>query len=233
MGRPLFQLNERLERCAELVRPGALLADVGTDHAYLPVWLARRRKIVHALALDLREAPLARAKEHIASYRVEDLVETRLSDGLSAVQPEEAEDIVIAGMGGELIAQILSRTPWLKDKSKRLILQPMTAARELRLFLAEEGFAIVEEWAVRSQGRVYAVQRVEYTGRREEGSLLYPYLGGLEHRPDALAREYAARECTHLENQIKGLTHRGKTEEAACLQKAAAALKKWIGGKTQ
>ena len=83
----------------------------------------------------------------------------------------------------------------------------------------------MEEWAVRSQG---GVRRAAGGIHRQTGGgvSLYPYLGGLEHRPDALAREYAAQECTHLENQIKGLTHRGKTEEAACLQKAAAALKK-------
>lgn len=226
--RPLFQLNERLLCCAGLVRPGALLADVGTDHAYLPVWLAKQGKVSHALALDLREAPLARAEEHIDTYRVRGLVETRLSDGLSRVQPEEAEDIVIAGMGGELIARILSDALWVKNPEKRLILQPMTAAPDLRIFLAEEGFSIVKEQAVRSQGRIYTVLLAQYSGEKGEQSPLYPYLGGLEQNSDTLSREYAKREWKHLENQVRGLFFRGKPEEASKLGQKADALKSWI-----
>ena len=109
----LFQLDGRLAKCAAMLR-GVPFADIGTDHAYLPVYLAVRGEIPAAIAADLREGPLESAKRTIARFHVESIVTARLSDGLAAIQPQEAEDIVIAGMGGELIAQILSKAPWLK-----------------------------------------------------------------------------------------------------------------------
>ena len=106
--RPLFQLDARLQMCADFVPPGAVLADIGTDHAYLPVWLCKSGKIPKAIAADIGQGPLQSAGESIARYQAQDRIETRLSDGLAAFSPGEADTIVIAGMGGELIARILS-----------------------------------------------------------------------------------------------------------------------------
>ncbi len=125
-----------------MVRPGCALADVGTDHAYLPVWLAFHGLISGAVATDLRPGPLNRARENILRYGGSDRVAARLADGLSGVSPEEADDVVIAGMGGKMIARIISEAEWLKNGEKHLILQPMTSVEDLRTFLAEEGFAV-------------------------------------------------------------------------------------------
>ena len=155
--RPLFQLDPRLSLCASFVPAGAKLADIGTDHGYLPIWLAKTGRVIHAVAADLRPGPLERAKENVRKYQVEDIVELRLSDGLQAFLPEEADFIVIAGMGGEVIASILGAVPWLKETGARLVLQPMTRAEELRRFLAEHGYAIAREALVRDRGFLYPV----------------------------------------------------------------------------
>ena len=180
--RPLFQLDPRLSLCASFVPAGAKLADIGTDHGYLPIWLAKTGRVLHAVAADLRPGPLERAKENVRKYQVEDIVELRLSDGLQAFLPEEADFIVIAGMGGEVIASILGAAPWLKETGARLVLQPMTRAEELRRFLAEHGFEILEERPVLSLGRPYSVLLTAYTGRQEAGGILFPYLGNCCNR---------------------------------------------------
>ena len=106
-----LELTPRLRLLADWVPPGARLADVGTDHAYLPVWLRLHGRVVSAIACDLREKPLARARETGRAYGA-DGIDYRLGNGLEVVEPEEADTIVIAGMGGENIAAILARAPW-------------------------------------------------------------------------------------------------------------------------
>ena len=107
----LFSLDGRLSVCASLVRNGARLADVGTDHAYLPIWLAKNGKIISAVASDNRKKPLAAGMENIERYGCSEIVSTRLCAGLDDISPDEADDIVIAGMGGEMIAGILENAP--------------------------------------------------------------------------------------------------------------------------
>ena len=115
--RPLFTLNNRLNLCASMVRKGKRIADIGTDHAYLPVWLVRAGFASFALACDIKAEPLSQGELTIKKYHAEDLVKTRLCDGLNAVSPDEVDDIIIAGMGGETIVHILSEADWLKNES--------------------------------------------------------------------------------------------------------------------
>ena len=93
---------------ASMVTTGGILADIGTDHAYVPIALVQRQKIKGAIAMDINEGPLARAQEHIRAARLEEYIQTRLSDGAEALLPNEADSILIAGMGGELILHILT-----------------------------------------------------------------------------------------------------------------------------
>ena len=120
------QLDNRLKLCADFVRSGAKLADIGTDHAYLPVWLCRIGRCPFAVAADINPEPLKRGQSTIIESGMSDRIETRLSDGLKEIKCDEADDIVIAGMGGELIAKILSECSFATDNSKHFILQPMT-----------------------------------------------------------------------------------------------------------
>ena len=150
-----MELTPRLRALADLVPQDARLADVGTDHAYLPVWLLLQGRISRAIAADLREGPLNRARETARQYQVEDKVSFRLCDGLSLVDREEVDVISIAGMGGETIAAILQAAPWAREKL--LLLQPMTSFPDLRLWLQQHAYAIQRERIAREGERLYTV----------------------------------------------------------------------------
>lgn len=229
MSRPLFQLDNRLALCAEYVRQDAALADIGTDHAYLPVWLVRTGKISSALACDLREEPLRHGQATIEKYHAEKLVKTRLSDGLKNISPHECDDIVIAGMGGELIVQILSRAPWVKDVGKRLVLQPMSKAEVLRSYLSNEGFQILREEAVRSFGRIYSVMQCAYTSEKVLSGILDIHTGALQPEDRPLDREYIETVCRNLQKKADGLHSAGNEKESRPLYDLISALQKRAG----
>mgnify|MGYP000340951270 CR=1 FL=1 len=106
-----MELSKRLRAVAELVSPGYRVADIGTDHAYVPIWLVKEGKAPYALAMDVNEGPLQRADEHIREYGLENQIRTRRSDGLKELNPYEADSMIAAGMGGALIIQILEKSP--------------------------------------------------------------------------------------------------------------------------
>ncbi len=153
MRRP--ELSPRLRMVGELVPAGVRLADVGTDHAYLPAALILAGKIPSAIAADLRRGPLDRARETVRQAGLTGKVAFRLCDGLSGIRPEEADAAVIAGMGGETIAAILSAAPWTRERDIPLILQPMTSLPELRGWLRDNGFRIEEERLAREGETLY------------------------------------------------------------------------------
>lgn len=153
-----MELTPRLRAIAEQVPKGVRFADIGTDHAYLPVWLILNGVVDGAVAADLREGPLERARQTAQQYGVTDRVSFRLCDGLSAVTPEEADVIAIAGMGGDTIAGILAAAPWTKGKT--LLLQPMTARPELRRWLGENGYLISGEKISHEGERLYSIWSV-------------------------------------------------------------------------
>lgn len=201
MKRPIFNLGKRLEICAQKVRHGRKIVDVGTDHAYLPIWLAKKGFISQAIALDVKEAPLRSAKKNIEKYHVQDTVTTILSDGLTQVSPSQADDIIISGMGGDLVIQIISQTPWLKNPDKRLILQPMSCENKVREYLNLEGFSIINETALECEGKVYVVMVCVYTNSEPNKDVLYPYVGKLLDAPSAVTYKYLGRILKHLRNK--------------------------------
>jgi len=157
--RPI-QLSPRLRSVADLVPQNAVLADVGTDHGFLPIYLLQRDRIKRAVAADLREGPLSKAKANADKYGLRDRMDLRLCNGLSAIGPEDADTISIAGMGGETIAQILAAAPWTKEGKHTLILQPMTSTYDLREFLSEQGYTIQFEHLNREDRRIYITMEV-------------------------------------------------------------------------
>ncbi len=178
-----MQLSKRLGAVAALVTAGGTVADVGTDHAYLPIWLIRTGAASRAIAMDVNPGPLARAQEHIAQYGMEAAIETRRSDGLAALRQGEADSIVIAGMGGALMARILetglgnlrscrervqptqnresARGSNRLESCRELILQPQSEIWLVRAWLDRNGWEIAREDMVCEDGKFYPMMRAE------------------------------------------------------------------------
>ena len=180
-------------------------------------------RITKAIAADVREGPLQAAKQNIERWKAENGVSTRLSDGLKSILPQEAEDIVIAGMGGELIARIIQEASWLKQGEKRLILQPMTCQTQLRKFLAEEGFAILKEKAVQEPPRVYTVILAAYDPQNVLQFPGWEEIGGLTGETPA-ERCYLLKRAASLRKQANGLRLAGKEQEAKDLEETIQIL---------
>lgn len=188
-----LKLSKRLSAAADLVRENSFVADVGTDHAYLPLWLLLEGRIRGGVVSDINEGPLRRAVAHIRQYGCEGRLSTLLCDGLSALEAYAPEDIFILGMGGELIARILSDAPFTKKEGIRLILQPMTHPELLRAFLLKNGYEIVEEVLVKEE-KIYQILVTEYTGNASEDDALSLLFGRINlTRGGALMEELLRR----------------------------------------
>ena len=160
-------LDGRLALAASFVS-GDTAADVGTDHAYIPVYLIKSGRCRRAVASDINEGPLNNAIKNAAAYGVSDKIDFYLSDGLEGVPLEGVTDILICGMGGELTARIISACPRLYtagDGAPRLILQPMSGADKLRRFLAEDGFEVTDGGVAEAAGKIYQCIVCRYTGK--------------------------------------------------------------------
>ena len=206
-------LDARLLAAASFVRRGAVLADVGTDHAYLPLYLIERGLISRAVAADIGEGPIARARAHVAAAGYADRVETVQTDGLHGLSARGITDIAICGMGGELIARILADAPFVRDPALRLVLQPMTRAAVLRQYLAENGFAIIAERPCRAAGRVYSCLCAVYDGVFRKLSPAEAEVGNptceTAEEKDAF-RELLARKIAAVEARVTALTAAGR-----------------------
>ena len=158
-------MDARLLACSSLVK-GDTAADVGTDHGYLPVYLVEKGICQRALACDVNEKPLASARANIARAGLSDRIECFLSDGLDSVPDKGITDVVIAGMGGELAADIIKRAGWIMERRVNLVLQPMTKWDHLRRFLYDNCFAVTREIPCCEGRFVYSVMQAVYTGEQ-------------------------------------------------------------------
>lgn len=204
-----LELTPRLQLLADWVPQGARLADVGTDHAFLPVWLRLHGRVVFAIASDLRKLPLERAKDTGRIHGV-DQIEYRLCDGLAAISPEEVDTVAIAGMGGETIASILAAAPWTADGAHTLLLQPMTHAEDLRKYLADHGYTIAREALVHDRGTIYPVMKVQAGKMTLTTGQLY---GGAVLLHDPLGDRYLIERIIRLMGAIAGLNRSASPED--------------------
>lgn len=222
------QLDSRLQATAALVRPHAVFADVGCDHGHLAIELIRRGA-VRGYACDINAGPLESARRNIQNAELEYCVETVLTDGLEGMEGRGITDVTIAGIGGEVITDILRRAVFLQQPGIRLILQPQSREHILRTFLAENGFPVFFEQAVRSGRYVYTVMASDYTGECRSPSPLEAHGGLLLYcRPEdpsaSAAAEKLWRTARLLQDAATGLMHRGHIEQAEPLQKTAQEL---------
>lgn len=155
-----MELSKRLQAVADLVSPGLTVADVGTDHGYIPIYLTLTGKSPKVIAMDIKEGPLQRAKDHIAAYDLQDKIETRLSNGVERLAPNEFECVVIAGMGGALAVQIMEEGEEVFKNLKEFVLQPQSELYKVRKYLKDHSYKIVAENMVLEEGKYYPMMRV-------------------------------------------------------------------------
>lgn len=203
MDRKKLQLQPRLQLLADLVPVGARLADIGTDHGYLPVWLLQEGRIIHAIASDINQSPLEHARRTAAEFGVADQIEFRLCAGLDGFLPEEVDTIVIAGMGGETIVFILAAAPWTRSNGIKLLLQPMTKAETLRVWLADNGYTFTDERLVIDKDFLYPILCV--TGGVGEVLCLDEVYAGKLLTGDPLYGLYLGQQIRKLRRRLDGL----------------------------
>lgn len=155
-----MELSKRLKAVAGLVTEGASVADIGTDHGYVPIWLIQSGRASKVIAMDVNEGPLERARGHIRSKRLEGVIFTRRSDGLQALHAGEADTMIAAGMGGGLVIRILEESPEIVADMKEFILQPQSEIHKVRKYLNSHGFRSVEERMVEEDGKYYPMMKL-------------------------------------------------------------------------
>lgn len=205
-------LDPRLASAASFVRDGAVLADIGTDHAYLPISLLLDGRIKFAAATDINRGPLDRARQNAARYGVSSEMEFILSDGLKSVPCDDLgiTDIVICGMGGELIASIIDASGYVKNPDVHLILQPMSRPDVLRKYLAESGFRISDERLSRSSGKYYTCISTAFDGVSRSFPEAEYLIGECNIRNrEPLFESFAGEFVRKLEIRIDGLESSG------------------------
>lgn len=178
-----MKLSHRLEVIASFVKPGSRLADIGTDHGYIPIYLAQEGVILSGLAMDVREGPLSRARSHIEEAGLSEKIKTRLSDGLSELSSNEADTVVIAGMGGELEIHILEEGRHVWETVSQWVLSPQSDLDRVRQYLLKNGFSIDREEMVKEDGKFYTIMDVS---------------GPKTTEPEKCRREEYEKECYYL-----------------------------------
>ena len=208
--------DRRLAAAAAFARKGARAADIGTDHASLPIYLVGNGIAPCALACDINSGPLNAAKKNISTAGLSHKIDTLLTDGLNGIDFFNPDDIYILGMGGELIWRIIDDSQISRCAGVRLILQPMTHAHDLRKGLFENGFNIVDETLVRDRDRVYQIIIAEYDGVIRAACEAELWLGkmNIEKASNELL-EITSVYIRALEKKIKGFADAGKVDEKA------------------
>jgi len=203
-------LDRRLALIAAMTGRGRPVADVGTDHGKLIAHLVATGQAPCGCATDIRPGPLSKARGLVEDLGLQDRIRLILCDGLAGVEDAMADEVVIAGMGGELIARIMEEWPYARQPQKHFLLQPMTRPEELRGWLWRSGYAIDAERCARQSGRVYSVISARWTGVPRTPDDLTCWLGGIGNfsGPDEAA--YADKLLYLLEQKAAGLERSGQ-----------------------
>lgn len=195
-----IMLSARLKQIASFIR-GGVAADIGTDHGYIPVYLRQSGRCPYVIASDINKGPLNSAVQTARKYGV-DGIRFVQAPGLDGVSPGDADTVIIAGMGGETITEILKAAPWVRSCGVRLILQPQSKTEVLAEYLRSGGFGITDISLVRDSGRIYLVLAAE-PGKFGAEDMFF--LRHLANRQDSLLKEYAQGMLQRLMRRRCGL----------------------------
>ncbi len=206
----IINLSPRLSAAASLIKGGGIVADIGTDHGYLPIYLIQSGKIKGAIAADIGKMPLENAAKSVNEYNLTDKITLRLSDGLNSFNENEADEIVFAGMGGTLIAEKMGEIPWIKNKNLHFVFQPQSRAEDLREFLYSNGFEIGTEIATHEGNRFYIAFDAFYTGETRDFTVADCFLGKLPKTEDA--KIHIGKQINRLQKRYDALSEMGKED---------------------
>ncbi len=207
----IINLSERLSAAASLIKGGGIVADIGTDHGYLPIYLIQSGKIKGAIAADIGKKPLENAAKSVAQYELTDKIFLRISDGLNSFNENEVDEIVFAGMGGTLIAEKLGEIPWVKNEKLHFVFQPQSRAEDLREFLYSNGFEIGEEIATHEGNRYYIAFDAFYIGETRDFTVADCFLGKLPKTEDA--KIHIGKQINRLQKRYDALSEMGKKDD--------------------
>lgn len=225
----MITIDNRLAVCAKMISGEGIVCDVGTDHAYLPAYLIENNICKECIASDINDGPLKFAHQTLIKYNCSEKIRLIKSDGLKNIPCENVSDVVIAGMGGETIAEIVSGVEWIKN-GVNIILQPMTRAGYLRKWLYKNGFEIAEEEAVIQDRFVYTVIRTFYSGYSFDIGKAAEIAGKINPETEA-GRRYCENQLSKINNIVSGLARSGKHEDSEKYRKIADRLTVVLEGK--
>ncbi len=206
-----INLTPRLSAVASLVKGGGIIADIGTDHGYLPIALVKEGKVSGAIAADINKGPLENARKSVEEEGLTDKITLRLSDGLSQFCENEVNEIVFAGMGGTLIAEKLKETTWVKNENIHFIFQPQSRAEDLRRYLFENGFEIQNEVATHENRRFYIAFDAIFTGEKNTYTDGFCYIGKLPKTQDSIG--HLIHQLTRLKEKYNALKLKGENTD--------------------
>ena len=223
-----MELSKRLYAVAGLVTEGASVADIGTDHGYVPIYLVERGIASKVIALDVNQGPLNRARMHIVGHGLGDRIETRLSDGLAMIRPGEVDTVIASGMGGPLTIRILQEGKEVADQLNALILQPQSEICRVRRFLTENGYRIEQEDMVLEDGKYYPVMRVVHGTKEPYEEWEYLYGKRLLEARHPVLLEFLKWELHIKESILEQLAGRSGSESARERAKEICREREWI-----
>ncbi|MBQ3379896.1 MAG: SAM-dependent methyltransferase [Clostridia bacterium] len=223
------RLGKRLKTVFDMAPYAETAADIGCDHAQLAVSLYLSGKASHVFASDIREGPLRAARENLARFKCEAGVSTLLSAGLDGVIDKNVEVYIIAGMGGETIAEIIDAHKAAFTGRETFVLQPQSSVEDLRRYLYKNGFVIDDERLAFEQGHLYTAMRAHFSGSARECEEVYYYIGKqLFHNRDPLLFELIERRIREHEKIKDGLLRAGQNEKAHKTERLIEDMKKLL-----
>lgn len=200
-----MKLSKRLELVASFVPKGSRIADIGTDHGYIPIYLTEKGICTKAIASDIKMGPLKRAGVHIKEHGLSQQIETRFSDGLEGLMPGEADTVIISGMGGELVIHILEEGRHMWDSVREFILSPQSDLLQVRQYLERRGFLIEDEEMVIDEGKYYTVMLVKRGNMHYEHTAWYRYGKKLIEKKHPVLRSFLEKEESRILEILENL----------------------------
>lgn len=232
----MIELSKRMQSVADMIQPCDAVGDIGCDHAFVSIYLVEQRRAKRVIASDVRRGPIVIAKRNIEAMNLSDQIEIRMGDGLDTIVPGEVNAVVLAGMGGMLMIDILERGEEVVTRCDQLVLQPQSDIEKVRRYLAEKGYHLADEQMLIDAGKYYnlldvrvheMVQKDEYDCSKLADDWCYMYGGSLLRKKDPVLRSWLVKRRDTTAGLINSLSGKN-TENAAKRLKTVKAEQKTI-----